>query len=341
MGEVFRAKDGTLGRDVAIKVLPEEFARDAERLARFKREAKVLASFEPSEHRLHLLGTAAYMSPEQARGKRVDKRTDIFAFGSVLYEMLTGRRLFAGEDLTETLASVVKVQPDLSDAPREVRRLLARCLEKDPKRRLRDIGEAWAWLEDAPRAASAASLSWLPWAVAGAAVLVAVIALAMLVPGSREHEPIRFHVEWPESNLGDVLFQLSSDGRNVALIDGNRLWVRPLDSFEARVIEGTDGATYPFWSPDSSWIGFFADAFGGSRFPRTSECWRSEFAPRVDPPRTCGSRTCPAGRHPGSLSGRVRAGRLPYGRRTGTRSLSRPGILPGRHNTRFVGSGPT
>jgi hypothetical protein len=94
-----------------------------------------------------ILGTAAYMSPEQARGKPVDKRADIWAFGVVLYEMLTGEGLFKGGDLTETLASVVKEQPDLSQAPPEVRRLLRKCLEKDPRKRLHDIGDAWELLE--------------------------------------------------------------------------------------------------------------------------------------------------------------------------------------------------
>src|ERR1700688_1963103 len=107
-----------------------------------------------------ILGTAAYMAPEQAKGKTVDKRADIWAFGVVLYEMLTGERLFKCEDLTETLASVVKDQPDFTTAPFEVRRLLRKCLEKDPKKRLRDIGDAWELLEPAPaRAQNAPSLS--------------------------------------------------------------------------------------------------------------------------------------------------------------------------------------
>ena len=104
-----------------------------------------------------ILGTAAYMAPEQARGKPVDKRADIWAFGVVLYEMLTGKRLFEGEDLTETLAAVVKEEPDLNGRPREVRRLLERCLEKDPKKRLRDIGDVWELLDvSRPSAADAA-----------------------------------------------------------------------------------------------------------------------------------------------------------------------------------------
>src|SRR5450432_1323290 len=241
MGEVYRARDIRLSRDVAIKVLPAALAGDVQYMARFEREAQVLASLnhpniaivygieqgalvmelvagadlkgslpldealaiarqiaagleaahekgiihrdlKPANIKLTpsgvvkildfglaksvepgapagpsatlsptlslemtqagmILGTAAYMSPEQARGKVVDKRTDIWAFGVVLYEIVTGKRLFEGEDLTETLASVVKDRPDLSAVPANVRRLLERCLEKDPKKRLRDIGD--------------------------------------------------------------------------------------------------------------------------------------------------------------------------------------------------------
>ena len=258
MGEVYRARDGKLGRDVAIKVLPEEFSQDEERLARFRREAKVLASlnhpniasiygFEhsgsthylvlelvpgetlaerisrgpiPVEEALAIareildaleeaheraivhrdlkpgnikitpednvkvldfgiakalventpdtnssmsptltrdgtrigviLGTAAYMSPEQARGKSVDKRTDIFAFGAVLFEMLTGRKAFPGEDVSDVLAAVIKLEPDwdaVASAPSALKSLLHRCLDKNPKRRLRDIGDARPELE--------------------------------------------------------------------------------------------------------------------------------------------------------------------------------------------------
>src|SRR6185369_14884605 len=99
-----------------------------------------------------ILGTAAYMAPEQARGKVVDKRADIWSFGVLLHELLTGKRLFQGEDVTETLASVVKEQPDLGRVPAEVRPLIARCLEKDPKNRLRDIGDVWQLLDVAPPA---------------------------------------------------------------------------------------------------------------------------------------------------------------------------------------------
>ena len=259
MGEVYRARDTKLDRDVAIKVLPAALAQDPERLARFEREAKVLASLNhpniaqiygiedralvmelvegrtlqgplPLETALNyarqiadaleaahekgivhrdlkpanimitpegvvkvldfglaavpqasaetagdpthsptltiaatqagmIMGTAAYMSPEQAAGKPVDKRADIWAFGVVLYEMLTGKRLFDGETISHTLAAVLTKEPDLQQVPVKVRRLLQACLEKDPKRRLRDIGDVWRLLEDPPAAAAKASRS--------------------------------------------------------------------------------------------------------------------------------------------------------------------------------------
>src|SRR5580658_5996977 len=268
MGEVYRAHDAKLNRDVAIKVLPASFANDAQYMARFEREAQVLASLnhpniatvygveqgalvmefveganlhgpmpldeaipiarqiaagleaahergivhrdlkpanikltpagvvkildfglakaapsspgDPSSLTISptlsltmtqagvILGTAAYMSPEQARGKPVDKRADIWAFGVVLYELLTGKRLFEGEDLTETLASVLKDKPDLSAVPVPARRLLERCLEKDPKKRLRDIGDMELLLATEATPAPAPrppSRQWVPWTI--------------------------------------------------------------------------------------------------------------------------------------------------------------------------------
>src|SRR5260221_7023382 len=278
-GRVYRATDKKLKRQVAIKFLPPSLAADADRLARFQREAEVLASLnhpniaviygleesagttalvmelvegddlsqriargaipideallvakqiadaleaaheqgiihrdlKPANIRVRadgtvkvldfglakatdvgasgpggpggltmsptlamhatqagmILGTAAYMAPEQARGRDVDKRADIWAFGCVLYEMLTGRRAFDGDHVTDTLASIVRDDPDLGGAAPHVRRLLRRCLEKDPKKRLRDIGDAWDLL-DADRPAPARSQRWIGWSVAGA-----------------------------------------------------------------------------------------------------------------------------------------------------------------------------
>ncbi len=391
MGEVYRAADSRLSRDVALKVLPEEFFEDGDRVARFEREAKSLAalnhpgiaavySFEeisgrhilvmelvegegldekiasgplpPDESLAYarqiaealeaahekgivhrdlkpanvkvtpegkiklldfglakifesdptgsspsatrsptltgrataagmILGTAAYMSPEQARGRAVDKRSDVWAFGCVLYEMLTGKRLFIGETVSDTLAAVLRHEISLNDlppaVPSTVRRLMVRCLERDPKNRLRDIGEARIVLDevasgrveetDASLAGAAEPTKkkgWLPWALAGIAI-VAAVALAIVqfrAPRSEPAQAIRFDIARPESssptNRGKF-FELSPDGRFLAIVEAGELWVRPLDSVSARRIEGIEDATYPFWSPDSAWIGFFAE----------------------------------------------------------------------------------
>jgi predicted Ser/Thr protein kinase len=361
MGEVYRARDTKLARDVAIKVLPPALAQDPERLARFKREAKVLASLNhPNiaqiygiedralimelvngetlqgplslETALHyarqiaaaleaahekniihrdlkpanimitpggvvkvldfglaavtqspdssgsansptvtispthvgiILGTAAYMSPEQARGKTVDKRTDIWAFGVVLYEMLTGKRLFKGEDLTETLASVIKEEPNLDDAPIEVRRLLGKCLQKDPKKRLRDIGDAWELLEAEHALApvspgrSSARAAWIV-----AAILAVALGAGSFLHFRAQPHPLqlqRFAIPSPDPNPANAL--LSPDGTRLLLVGAGsrKLWLRRMDSLETRTIEGTDGNRgIPFWSPDSRSIVFAA-----------------------------------------------------------------------------------
>jgi Tol biopolymer transport system component len=400
MGEVYRARDTKLGRDVAIKVLPDAFARDSNRMARFGREAKLLASLnhsniatihgledsgntralvmelaegptlaeriaqgpipiedalqiakqicealeyahekgiihrdlkpanvkvapddtvkildfglakaletEPSAAELAnsptisrmatqagvLLGTAAYMSPEQAKGKPVDRRADIWAFGCVLYEMLTGKMAFHGDTVTDTLAAVIKEEPDWprlpAGTPMRVRVLLQRCLQKDPKQRLRDIGDARISLDEvlsgAPEAAPGLALPvspWrraLPWAVA-AAFGAAFAALAFVhfreVP-SAPTELVRFQISLPESaTVGATSgrtggFGLSPDGRQLAYIasgsDGvPRLWVRALDSLDARPLDGTEGASFlPIWSPDSRYVAFESVQLGGT-----------------------------------------------------------------------------
>jgi Tol biopolymer transport system component len=221
-----------------------------------------------------ILGTAAYMSPEQARGKAVDKRADIWAFGVVLYEMVTGKRLFEGEDLTETLASVVKVEPVLSDAPRPIQRLLKKCLEKDPRKRLRDIGDAWELLETdeatppvAPASKGRATL--VPW-LAAATLLLALAALAFvhLRETPAELQPVQFTLEAPAETAFQNLFggyAVSPDGRYVvftAVRRGNgtvSLWLRPMESTTSRPLPGTDGGNFPAWSPDSRSLVFFAD----------------------------------------------------------------------------------
>ena len=396
MGEVYRATDTQLGRDVALKVLPPEVTGDAERLARFRREAQLLASLnhphiaaihgleqadgqpflvlelvegetlqermargripldealpiarqiaealeEAHEHGIvHrdlkpanvkltpegqvkvldfglakafggeadaspsdasrsptltregteagvILGSAAYMSPEQARGKRVDKRADIWAFGVVLFEMLTGRRLFQGETVTDTLAAVLKTDPNWSllpaETPSRVRELLRRCLDRDPHQRLRDMGDARVELELA-RASPEHDLSsgtgadrsrWAAPLVAGALCLVAGAATVWVVFSTRESAPhpramTRLSISLPDSApflldiAGDPGLAISRDGRHLAYVSSpsrkGRLHVRRLDDLAVRALPQTEGAFSPFFSPDGEWIAYFTD----------------------------------------------------------------------------------
>jgi serine/threonine protein kinase len=381
MGEVYRAHDTQLARDVAIKVLPANFVNDPERLSRFQREARMLAALNhpniatiygleqsggvtclvmelvsgetlaervktgpfPVEEALKIavqiaealeaaheksiihrdlkpanvkvtpegkvkvldfglakafagdatsedignsptlsraatmqgviLGTAAYMSPEQARGKSVDKRTDIWAFGCVLYELLTGKQAFHGEDVTDILAAVVRAEPDWNALPAatplKVRDLLRRCLKKDKTLRLRDAGDARIEIHEiltAPDTADSAPpppRAVFPWIAATAVFLIALATLSFVhfreVPAPQPST--RFQVPPPEQSVISM-FRLSPDGRSIvisALSEGrNRLWIRPLDSLQWQLLQGTDDASYPFWSPDGANIGFFA-----------------------------------------------------------------------------------
>ena len=376
MGEVYRARDTKLKRDVALKVLPDIFARDPERMARFQREAEVLASLNhsniaaiygvedhalvmelvegnsprgplsfdeswqiasqmaaaleyahdkgivhrdlkpanikitpdgivklldfglakaftnPGDARISpsetpensptltigatevgiILGTAAYMAPEQAKGKTVDKRADIWSFGVVFYELLTGERLFQGEDAAETLAAVIHKQPDLSRVPAKACRLIEGCLEKDPKQRLRDIGDAKRLLiEDGPKPPEgglAASSRPAMWMVAAAVLAIVTVVLGLVSYRHASEEPPRVTKTLllpPEKTVFDerTIPAVSPDGRRIAVVVAsggkNLLWVRELDSLTARALSGTEGATYPFWSPDSRTLAFFAD----------------------------------------------------------------------------------
>ncbi|HXG48109.1 MAG TPA: protein kinase, partial [Methylomirabilota bacterium] len=217
-----------------------------------------------------ILGTAVYMAPEQARGKPVDKRADIWAFGVVLYEMVTARRLFAGEDLTDTLAAVVKIEPDLSAAPPEWQRLLKRCLEKDPRKRLRDIGDVWDLL-DQPRStgfqpvSAEAKRSGPVWWLAAAAILALALA-ALAFVHFRETPPtpelVRFEIPAPGMT---GIPMVSPDGKLVAYIapgagGRSQLWVHSLETNESRALPGTGDASSPFWSPDSRFLGFEDEA---------------------------------------------------------------------------------
>jgi eukaryotic-like serine/threonine-protein kinase len=388
MGEVYRATDTKLKRQVAIKILPSSLAADSDRLARFQREAEVLASLNhPNIAHIHgleesggltalvmelvegedlaqriargamplgealpiarqvaealeaaheqgvihrdlkpanikvrpdgtvkvldfglakamapasaasnvsqsptittpamtaagiILGTAAYMSPEQARGKPLDKRTDIWAFGCVLYEMLTGRRPFAGAEVSDVLASVLAREPDLAalpaTTPPSIRRLLRRCLQKDRTDRLRDIGDAWIEIRDALSHADSEGTAVrgsvadrrgrerLLWIGASAALTLG-LALSLILARRPISVASEMHIDiaTPPSTAPQSL-AISPDGRTIAFVAASegesRLWLRSLQSGAARSVPGTDGAGSPFWSPNSQSIGFFSD----------------------------------------------------------------------------------
>jgi hypothetical protein len=210
-----------------------------------------------------ILGTASYMSPEQARGKPIDKRTDIWAFGVVLYEMLTGRQAFRGESISDTLACVLKSDPDWSALPEStppiVRRLLARCLEKDARRRLRDIGEARILLEDLPETGETAPPPrsrrpvWIAAALAAAAG-AALAWLAMRGAPDGPAAPLRKVELAVAAEFRDPM--IAPDGKKVAYVAGNRLFVHDLGQFAAREVPGSEGATGIFWSPDSAHLAY-------------------------------------------------------------------------------------
>jgi Tol biopolymer transport system component/predicted Ser/Thr protein kinase len=214
-----------------------------------------------------ILGTVGYMSPEQARGKAVDKRTDIWAFGVVLFEMTTGKRLFDGETVSDCLAAILKVDPDLSESPLKIRRLLASCLEKDARNRLRDIGDWARQLEPVSAAAQQTKrASILPWVVAAGATLAAIgLGAVAWVDIAKQPQVMRVTLQTAEKVQSGVrtLPAISPDGRHVAFAaqtDGKPgISVRDLDGVSARLLPGTEGAAEWFWSPDSRWIAFFAD----------------------------------------------------------------------------------
>src|SRR5262249_50157860 len=193
-----------------------------------------------------ILGTAAYMAPEQTRGKIVDRRADIWSFGVLLYELLTGKQLFRGEDLTETLASIIKDQPDLRAVPERVRKLLEACLQKDPKKRLQSIGDVQYLLDNEPRTAVRPPTQ-LTMVFAAIAVVLLVALATVSFFHLRERPPeqavVRFQISPPEKDAVASL-ALSPDGGRLALTlrsedGGTSLWIRSLDSSEMRKLEGT------------------------------------------------------------------------------------------------------
>jgi serine/threonine-protein kinase len=382
MGEVYRAHDSRLHREVAIKTLPPAFAADAGRLARFQREAQALAALshpniasiygleesggvsalvmelvdgptlaeriaagpipvaealgiarqigaaleaahekgivhrdlKPANIKLTgegqvkvldfglakaldteagsssgallansptltldstragvILGTAAYMSPEQARGKAVDRRADIWAFGVVFFEMLTGRSTFEGETVSDTLAGVLRAEIEWNllpaDTPIPVRRLLERCLQRDPKRRLRDMGDAWIEIDSpappaAPAPATPAGARRLPWIACGAATLVALAAIAWGLfhkPAVMPHPVVRWSYSQEQPF---VAFSLSHDGSRLAYMEAHgssySLALRMMDQLDPKPVPGIDAAALPVFSPDGQWIAFIA-----------------------------------------------------------------------------------
>jgi eukaryotic-like serine/threonine-protein kinase len=235
-----------------------------------------------------ILGTAAYMSPEQARGKPVDRRADIWSFGCLLFEMLAGRHAFEGETVTDTLAAVVRAEPDWkalpATTPVSVRGLLRRCLTKDPKQRLRDIGEARIAIghalagpaeteeKEAPAGASRSRREIVAWTLAIVLALVAagLGAWAWLAPRETPAAPVLAYIPPPPGtsfrffgfSAGPVV--VSPDGKSLAFSATDRkgvtkIWVRPLASGVAKALAGTEDGAQPFWSPDSQSLGFFAD----------------------------------------------------------------------------------
>ena len=230
-----------------------------------------------------ILGTAAYMSPEQAKGKAVDKRTDIFAFGAVLYELLTGKQAFHGEDVTDILAAVVRAEPDWSRLPEAtpsaIRTLLRRCLRKDRRQRISDATDVRIEIEDAIAAPSVDQTATVPpergWrqaVVLGLAFLVAAVVGGLAVwnmkPSPKPPQPMRLSAEiGADANLitasGSAVI-LSPDGTRLAFVaagsDQKRgIYVRTLDQSQATALSGTDNARNAFFSPDGQWMGFFAD----------------------------------------------------------------------------------
>jgi serine/threonine-protein kinase len=212
-----------------------------------------------------IIGTAAYMSPEQARGETVDKRADIWAFGAVVYEMLTGAPLFKGNNVSEILAGVLKEEADFSRLPSRVRKMLQSCLERDPRKRLRDIGDALRLVAESDGETSVRR-RWWPWfGVAAAALAIAIFGSSVFQRNTRPAlgAPSRFIIAPLANGPSDVADPaISGDGERVTYTgvqDGvRRVYIQTLTNPKPTVLEGSDGASTPFFSPDGEWVGFFA-----------------------------------------------------------------------------------
>ena len=246
----------------------------------------MLATGVPATMPGMVLGTVGYMAPEQVRGAAADHRADIFAFGALLYEMLSGRRAFARETAAETMTAILREEPpELSTTdqaiPPSLDRLIRRCLEKNPAARFQSALDLAFALESLTTASGSAAVPVLtarryprervPWIVAAAGLVLAAMAAGLLYLREMPDErTLRFTMPPPEGERMQVsadstsLAVMSPNGRSVAFVTRNaqentRLWLRALDALEARPLSGTDGARAPFWSPDGEWLGFFAD----------------------------------------------------------------------------------
>ena len=251
--------------DGTVKVLDFGLAKISE-----QRSPATESSTVPTgaTHAAQVIGTAAYMAPEQVRGKGVDKRADIWAFGVVLYEMLTGRRLFQGETISDTLAGVLTKEPEWEPVPAWAQRLLKSCLEKEPRRRLRDIADGWRLLEDSHAPAAGSRL----WQIA-AGVLAITTALALWAPWRVSEIGIERPSPRLDLDLGSDVsladdagpaMALSPDGTRIVFVANDQsevphLFTRRLDQPKAVPLSGTTGAAQPFFSPDGQWAGFFAE----------------------------------------------------------------------------------
>ena len=266
--------------DCTVKVLDFGLAKATDSPAASDSVQSATVTTPPMTHVGMTLGTPAYMSPEQARGRPLDRRTDIWSFGCVLYEMLTGRRAFGGDAMADVLTSVLTREPDLTalpaSTPQSIRRLIRRCLEKGRDERLRDIGDARIEIRDALAGGDAQqeadtsgpaphrSRERLAWVGALAALTTALGGSLMFVrrrfPRCRKCGSISLRRQpWRHS----LRRSLRTDSPSPSLLtsDGqSRLWLRSLESGSARVVNGTDAAESPFWSPDSRSIAFFAEA---------------------------------------------------------------------------------